>query len=103
MLNLSRVAFKKRLCFLDSFSLSSYHSNKLSVLGTDITTRDWSIEEPNFSLEGSLINAHSLTRAACGMINQHSTLLHVMQNSSFLIEDHIFDIMRVSKHQEKKI
>lgn len=37
------------------------------------------------------------------MINQDGSFLHVVEDSSVLVEDDILNIMRVPKHEEKVI
>ena len=49
------------------------------------------------------MNSNGLSWAACGMIDQNSTFLHVVKQACFLIENNIFDIVRVSEHHEQKI
>ncbi len=103
MLNFLRITIQNRLCLSKSLYITSNHRHKISVPRSDFTTRHRSIDETYLLFESFFMNSHSLTRIACGMINQNSTFFHVMQQPCFIIEYHVFNIMRVPYHHEYDI
>lgn len=66
---------------IESFLITSTHHDKLTILGSDISSTYRGVDRINPNFLASMVNFLSKSRRACGMVYQHGSFLQMSENT----------------------
>jgi hypothetical protein len=77
------------------------HRHQCPIFSPNITTRNRCINTVNLLGKCALVYLFGEVRRAGCVVNEIRALLHILKNATARTEKHLFNVMRVSKHQEE--